>query len=425
MEAAIAAGRQGYFKGFEHSTMATPCRRRGGPSTTQSDDAGATSTKGKEALRLSPGQRAREEPSLTHEAASMAQYKGSIASPWDDVAIHYVLICTQIAHGRPADAFQQQCQLVSSFVRFFVENTGWTLPALFSILRDLRDLADDADGPMGEDSKMEAARVVAKTFSACLMDRTSPIEESRKWGVYYVVGLVMKCYFKVKKIALTKNILKALNNNNEIPALEDYPRGHQVTYRYYIGMLAFLDEDFAKAEKELTTAFYNCTIRSPNNQTRILAYLIPLRMLRGHLPSKELLKRFPILDDLFSPFISAIRSGHLAAFDDALTTHEARLIDLNLLLALEKARELCMRVLLRRVWLMLDKTTRVHLKFFEAGLRVSGCEVDLDEAECLVANMISKGFIRGYISHEKRMVVLAATNAFPLPSERSAPYAYV
>ncbi|KAF7294106.1 PCI domain-containing protein [Mycena chlorophos] len=231
-------------------------------------------------------------------------YKGSVASPWDDVAIQYVLVCTHIAHGR-------------SFMRFFVENKGWTLHALFSILRDLRDLADDADGPMGEDSKMEAARTVAKTFSACLMDRTSPIEESRKWGVYYVVGLVMKCYFKVKKIALTKNILKALNNNNEIPALEDYPQAHQVTYRYYIGMLAFLDEDFAKAEKELTLAFYNCTVRSPNNQTRILAYLIPLRILRGHLPSKALLKRFPILDDLFSPFISAIRSGHLAAFDDA------------------------------------------------------------------------------------------------------------
>src|SRR6266446_7325083 len=29
------------------------------------------------------------------------------------------------------------------FLRFFTENRGWTLPALFSILRDLRDLAMD------------------------------------------------------------------------------------------------------------------------------------------------------------------------------------------------------------------------------------------------------------------------------------------
>jgi hypothetical protein len=33
--------------------------------------------------------------------------------------------------------------LVSSFLRFFTNNSGWTLPALFATLRDLRDLAFD------------------------------------------------------------------------------------------------------------------------------------------------------------------------------------------------------------------------------------------------------------------------------------------
>ncbi len=33
--------------------------------------------------------------------------------------------------------------LLSLFLRFFATNGGWTLPALFSILRDLRDLAFD------------------------------------------------------------------------------------------------------------------------------------------------------------------------------------------------------------------------------------------------------------------------------------------
>lgn len=26
---------------------------------------------------------------------------------------------------------------------------------------------------------------------------TSPYQQSRKWGVYFTVGLVLKCYFKV------------------------------------------------------------------------------------------------------------------------------------------------------------------------------------------------------------------------------------
>lgn len=60
---------------------------------------------------------------------------------------------------------------------------------------------------------------------------------------------------------------------------------------------------------------------------------------------------------------------------------------------------------------------------FHGSLKVSGMDVPVDEAECLVANMVSKGFIRGYISHEKQMVVLAQTNAFPRAADRPAPYA--
>ena len=50
-------------------------------------------------------------------------------------------------------------------------------------------------------------------------------------------------------------------------------------------------------------------------------------------------------------------------------------------------------------------------------------DVSAEEAECLVANMIFRGFIRGYISHQMQMVVLAANNAFPPIADCPAPYA--
>ncbi|KAJ7034140.1 hypothetical protein C8F04DRAFT_956763 [Mycena alexandri] len=360
--------------------------------------------------------------------ATLAHFKGSIMSPWDEIAIQYVLICTHIARLRPGEAFKEQSQLVSLFFRFFIENRGWTLPALFSILRDLRDLAHDADWHAKVHSEqsecmVEAARIVAKAFSNCMTDRNSPAEESRKWGVYYVVGLAMKCYFKVKRISLTKNIIKVLDNNADIPALELYPRSHQVTYRYYLGMLSFLNEEYAKAEQELTLAFYHCHIAAHENQARILAYLIPLRILRGHLPSEELLHRFPILADVFVPFVNAIRSGDIAGFDRALEDRELRLIELNLLLTIEKARELCLRGLFRRVWVASAKGTRIPLSMFRSALTISGIKVSIEEAECLVANMVYKGFMRGYISHEKQMVVLASANAFPRLADRPTPFA--
>lgn len=80
-----------------------------------------------------------------------------------------------------------------------------------------------------------------------------------------------------------------------------------------------------------------------------MTFLIPLRILRGHLPSRDLMQRFPVLDELYAPFMAAIRSGDISAYDAALEKWERRLVELNLWLTLEKARELCVRGLFRRV----------------------------------------------------------------------------
>ena len=71
-------------------------------------------------------------------------------------------------------------------------------------------------------------------------------------------------------------------------------------------------------------------------------------MLRGHLPSSELLGRFPDLDRLYAPFVAAVRKGDIKAFDAALDRAERKLLELNVLLALEKSRELCLRGVFRR-----------------------------------------------------------------------------
>ncbi|KAI0307068.1 hypothetical protein B0F90DRAFT_1807764 [Multifurca ochricompacta] len=341
---------------------------------------------------------------------SLSRYEGAIESPWDEIAIQYVLVITHVAKQRYADAFKEHTQLVNLFLRFFTNNSGWTLPALFATLRDLRDLAFDADVQAPDLSQKsecmeEAARVISKAFSNSVTDRTSSYQMSRKWGVYYVVGLVLKSYFRIRRISLSKNILRALEANRDIPPLHEYPRAHQVTYRYYLGMLSFLNEDYAKSEQELTFAFYNCHLEAQSNQERILTYLIPLRILRGHLPSADLLKRFPVLDELYAPFITAIRKGDIQNFDAALDKWNV-----------VYSRDLYSRTVPTK------KSNRIPIAMFHSSLRVSGMDVSSEEAECLVANMVYKGYMRGYISHEKQMVVLANNNAFPRLADRPTPF---
>jgi hypothetical protein len=45
-----------------------------------------------------------------------------------------------------------------------------------------------------------------------------------------------------------------------------------------------------------------------------------------------------------------------------------------------------------------------------------GIDIDTDELECILANLIYSGYIRGYISHQHKLLVVSPSNAFPTPS---------
>lgn len=72
------------------------------------------------------------------------------------------------------------------------------------------------------------------------------MEESRKWGLYYVANLLFKTYFKLNSISLSKNILRAISaSSTDMPSPDQFPKSHVVTFKYYVGVILFLDEDYA------------------------------------------------------------------------------------------------------------------------------------------------------------------------------------
>lgn len=129
---------------------------------------------------------------------------------------------------------------------------------------------------------------------------------SSAWSLNAIFGQVSlsSAYFlltprniQIKRISLAKNILRALNAN-DIPPLIEYPRSHQVcthpvliknkaiyywikvTFRYYVGMLNFLNEEYAEVvsliAKHLTSTDYSCTVRREANSCLLsLSYRSP------------------------------------------------------------------------------------------------------------------------------------------------------
>jgi hypothetical protein len=103
---------------------------------------------------------------------------------------------------------QGQHNLALNFHSILPQQTRWTLPILLTINQELYALAIDADKLLvdrGEkaDQLENAARAMNKAFSICATDRFSSLDESRKWGVFGIVNLLFKTYFKVPTIHLT------------------------------------------------------------------------------------------------------------------------------------------------------------------------------------------------------------------------------
>lgn len=348
----------------------------------------------------------------------MANPGHTLPEPWDGIAVQHCAAVHALYSGDYAGAYSHQKQVCQLFFRWFQDASAWALPILYLLLTDLREFASLADGPGyaaggGLPSLEECTRLVSKAFSLCATDRTNKGRDSRRNGAYHTACLSIKCYFRVGKPNLCKNVVRAVTSDPKTPPVSAAPLGDQITWHFYIGMLAFLAGEDAKATSELEWALAHCPASAHRNLELILTYLIPLHLLRGSLPRPALLARFPRLRETYEPFVDAIKTGSVQSYDEALERAQPRLVSMHTYLAVERAREICLRTLFRRAWVATDRNSRVPLSTFREALELQRVHCDADEVECMVATMIFRGFIRGYISHERQTVVLAKTNAFP------------
>lgn len=208
----------------------------------------------------------------------------------------------------------------------------------------------------------------------------------------------------------------------DMPPLNAFPKSHVVTFKYYVGVINFLEEDYVAAEENLLEALQSCQTGSSKNQELILTYLIPAHLMTTHqLPTATLFRNYPRLQHLFQTICNTIKTGNLQAFDKALEAHEDDYVRRRIYLTLERGRDIALRNLFRRVFIIGGKKTRIPVEEFRRamGFATAGKdggtrkEVEPEEVECLLAGMIYKGLMKGYISREKSMVVLSNKEAFP------------
>lgn len=319
--------------------------------------------------------------------------------------------------GNTVEAWRTQMVVVQAVARFMQEckEENWMLPVMYTSCLDLRLFAVAADQELTRTGASKAGETLEKAaealmscFRICAADTRTTEDCTKRWGLLYLVNQFFKIYFKINKLNLCKPMVRAI----EALSFKDrFSLSQLITYKYYTGRKDMFDSDFQSADATLSFAFQRCHVGSRKNKRRILIYLIPVKMLRGYLPKPSLLQRYNLPE--FQDVVTSVRQGNVKLLSETLARHESFFIGAGIYLILEKLKILAFRNLFKKVFLM-SGTHQIDITLFFRALQWMCVEdVDLDETECILANMINDGRIKGYISHAHRKVVVSKKDAFP------------
>lgn len=340
-----------------------------------------------------------------------------LPAPYDEVFAHHCQCLGAITEGRAEDAFAAVTATTQAFVKDFkLQETAWSLDALVNLVKAAKQLATKADAALVSAGKKATKLHDAGALLMLVYRNTAntSVTEKKRASLFLVVSL-FKIYFKLNTLHLCKNLIAAVNLPT-FPNFESFPSSQKVTYSYYVGRLAVFDDDYIRAEKNLTYAFTHCSKCNPKNKKLTLRYLIPVKLILGKVPTNYMLDKYELNE--YKTVVASVKTGNVRQLNDALQEHQVTFIMQGTFLVLEKLRNVALRTLFQKVAKInaeknTTKANQVSLHLFASALTWCGAGMDIDECECVVANLIFRKFIKGYISHKSRVVVLAKTGAFP------------
>lgn len=330
------------------------------------------------------------------------------------------------AKDHPEKGFEAAKEMFKCLKDFLKENGNsyWFIPMvkLFTVQFTNAAIADDQKrskkGEAGSvrsrqqsmTSAVQDLQVMIRTLNQ--NKKVNDIQNSQAMGIPVVVNSLFRLFFMMNSLKHVKTTIRCMKDYDD--QLHIFERSDSVTYKYYCGRYRLLEENYTAAKTDLEFAFKFCYPRHAANQIAILRSLIPLKILNGQYPKPSFFKEYelPVLEEI----CRAIAGGHIHNFTEALERHEQQLIDSGIFLVVDKLEA----VVWRRFLEIVHKTqagytkraTVLKLQLLSHALKELGVEMDPAEVECILANLIFIGYVKGYIAH-KNALVLSAKTPFP------------
>ncbi|URE16342.1 PAM [Musa troglodytarum] len=303
----------------------------------------------------------------------------------------------------------------SAFLQEFRNwETPWAMEALYTLALEIRLLAEKADRELASSGKNPEKLQGAGSFLMRVFGALAG-KGPKRAGALYVACQLFKVYFKLGTVHLCRSVIRSIETAR-IFDFEEFPVKDKVTYMYYTGRLEVYNENFLVADQKLTYALMHCSPRKEANKRMILKYLIPVKLSIGILPKQWLVEKYNLIE--YSEVVNALKKGDLRLLRQALREHEDRFLRSGVYLVLEKLELLVYQRLIKKIYVLQkqkdpSKAHQVKLENIVKALKWLEIDMDIDEVECIVAILIYKNLIKGYIAHKSKVVVLSKQDPFP------------
>ena len=256
--------------------------------------------------------------------------------------------------------------------------------------------------------------ILQRGWSLIARDRT-PVtnRESKHLAIFAMSNVLFKVYFKLNNFQLCGKLISTVEGSGTMDVsahLRCYPVCDVVMYKYYVGRIKMFEDRYDEARECLQFALRYCPRQLLRNRQRILASLVPVELCLGVLPSAAIAEKYSLQE--FYDLGVAIKTGNVKHFEEIMQANQRVFIRLGVYLVLEQAKMIAYRSLFKRIAKIADNT-KINLLYFQAALKWIGEEMDLDEIECILANLIYKNQVKGYISHQRRFLIVGKVDPFP------------
>lgn len=326
----------------------------------------------------------------------------NMINTWSDFLIFHIQAVTKMR-----DRFKNLNESFNKLLAIFKDDLegAWSLAVMHAYIKQVYE--------EGLKSKQldEVANSFRTYFSICQSTKVPP-PDSKVMGMYFALIYLFKVFFKLNKLQPCSSLLRPVHSeHSKLPPISSFPKSQQVEFKYYEGRFCIYDQQFTRAEACLELALKHCPAQSISNKRKILMYLIPVKAWRGVFPTRDLIQKYSLNE--FGDLLEAVRNGRIGEYISLMESKRNYFIKQGIYVMMETLKLLAYRNLFLQAYRILNDS-KISLNHFLTALKVSGVpNFSIEELECILANLIFKGWVKGYISSHKKILVLSRADPFP------------